>query len=76
VAGFLPGDLGCDAAFAKLPAVALGVVRAVGVQPAGPELAVAAGRRDAIYQLGQLRDVVTVPAGQRDRQRRALAVDD
>jgi hypothetical protein len=76
VAGFLPGDPGCDAAVAELFAMALGVIRPVGVQPAGAELAVASGRRHAIDKLGQLRDVVTVPTGQGDCQRRALAVDD
>lgn len=76
VAGTAFGQMGRDAAVAELFAVAFGVVCPVGIQTPGAELAVAAGRRDAIHKLGELRDVVTVPAGQRDRQRRALAVDD
>ena len=76
VAGLLSGDPGCDAAVAEFFAVAFRVICPVGVQPPGSELAIAAGRRDAIHKLGELRDVVAVPAGQGDRQRRALAVDD
>ncbi len=75
MAGFLPGDLGDDVAVAKLFAVALGVISPVGIQAPGPELAVTAGWWDAIDQLSELRDVVAVPAGQRDRQRGTSAVD-
>jgi hypothetical protein len=76
VAGFLPRDAGCDAAVAEFFAVAFGVICPVCVQASGAELAVAAGRRDAVDELGELRDVVAVSAGQRDGQRRAVAVDD
>ena len=49
------------------------VIRPVGVELAGPELAVAADRRDAVDELGELGDVVAVGGGQRDRQRDAFA---
>ena len=42
------GDLGCDPAFAQGVAVPAAVIRAVGEQLLGPELAVAASRRDPV----------------------------
>jgi hypothetical protein len=76
VIGTAFGEMGRDAAIAELLAVALGVVRSVGVQAPGTELAVATGRRHAVHELCELRDVVTVPACQGDRQRCAVAIDD
>jgi hypothetical protein len=70
------GDLGDDAPLAQLAPVAGGVIRAVGKEAPGTELAVATGRRDAIDELGELGDIVAVCARERERQRRAPAIDD
>ena len=77
VVGLAAGDLGLDAAFAKLLAVAFGVVGAVGEQPLGPAARVAdtaAHPRHPVDKRQQLGDVVAVAAGQRPRQRNAATV--
>lgn len=76
VAGGAFGDLGGDPALPEFIAVLAAVVGSIGEQRFWSELAVAARRRDTIHELGELRDVVAVSTGQRDRQRGAVAVDD
>jgi hypothetical protein len=62
-------------AVAELFAVTLKIVRSVGIQAPRSELAAAAGRRDKVYELGELRDVVAVGSRQRERQQCAIATD-
>lgn len=77
VLGLSAGDHGLDSAPTQLTAVAVVVVAAVG----NDEVGTAAGsadatshRRDQVEERDQLSDVVTVPTGQRPRQRGAMAV--
>jgi hypothetical protein len=66
VGGLAAGDLGADAASAKLAPVLVVVVATVGGDPVGPSTRaadLAADRRDALDQREQLGDVVAVAAG-------------
>jgi hypothetical protein len=76
VAGAAFGDPGCDATLFERLAVLSAVIGTVSEQRLGPELPVAAGRRDAIDKRQQLGDVVAVPSGERHGQGDALAVAD
>jgi hypothetical protein len=73
------GDMGGDAQVAELAPVGIEVVAAVGEQlpgPAGGPAAAAADRRDRLDQRDELGDVVTVAAGEGDRQRDTAGVGD
>jgi hypothetical protein len=73
------GDLGPDAALAKLAAMGVVVIAAVGHQDAGPAAGPpdpAGDGRHGIHQRDQLGDVVAVAAGQADRERDARGVDE
>jgi hypothetical protein len=79
VLSLAPGDPGLDAATAQLALALAGVVGAVAVElawSAARAPASAAHRRDRVHQRDHLRDVVTVAAGQRDREWRAAATSD
>jgi hypothetical protein len=70
--GAAAGDYRGDALGPDLAAVLVVVIAAVGVDPVGPlarAAAAAADWRDRRNQRHQLGDVVTLPAGQRHRQR-------
>ena len=69
-------DLRCDPAGAQLGLVMFAVVRAVCVELGRAKLAVRADRRNLVDQGQQLRDVVAVGGGQRDREGNAVAADD
>lgn len=73
------GDQGFDAAFPQQAAVLVEVVAPVGIQP--PRLAAGASpqtpdRGDRVQQWQELRDVMSVAAGERDGERGSVAVDD
>lgn len=73
------GDEGLDAAFPQHAAVPVVVVAPVGEESLGPVTWAPTHAPDARYRIqqrDQLGDVVPVAAGQRDGQRRAVAVDD
>jgi hypothetical protein len=75
--GLSASDHGLDSALAELTAVAVVVVAAVSddaVGTAAGSPGATSNGRDQIEERDQLSDVVTVPAGQRPRQRRAMAV--
>lgn len=77
--GAAAGDLGCDAAAPQQSAVFVVVVAAVGVHDRRALAGSAAPPTDGwdrLQQRDELRDVVAVAAGQRDRQRDAAAIDD
>lgn len=78
--GFAPScDHGPEAALPELAAVDVVVVAAVGqqsVRASAGSADPARDGRDLVEQGQQLGDVVAVAAGQRDRERDALAVDD
>lgn len=79
VGGLAAGDHRADAALARLVAVDVVVVAAVGHQDAGPAAGTphpACDRRHGVHQRDQLGDVVAVAAGQRDRERDARGVDE
>jgi hypothetical protein len=80
VLGFAPSDDGFDPALPEQPAVLVVVIAAVGDDEVGllARPADLAGDRPGVQvlqQRDQLRDVVAVAAGQRDRQRDAGRVD-
>jgi hypothetical protein len=73
------GDAWGDTAFAEHAAVLVEVVAAVGEELAGlapGPAAPAEDRRNRVEQRKQLGDVVAVPAGQGDRERNPVGVDD
>ena len=73
------GDRGPDPALPKEPSVLVVIVAAVGEEHVGPSARPAddSGHcRDLVQQRQQLGDVVAVSAGQRHRERDALAVGD
>ncbi|KWA77329.1 hypothetical protein WL29_34835 [Burkholderia ubonensis] len=79
VFGAAPGDDRSDAARAKSAAMRVGIVATVGVDDLGlakRSAASAANRWDSVDQRQQLRDIVTVCAGQdrADRNRNAVRV--
>ena len=77
VRGLASRDHGLDPARPDAAAVLVVVVAAVAEHPFGAAAwpaDAAADRRDAVEQLGQLGDVVAVPAGERPRERDAAAL--
>jgi hypothetical protein len=70
------GDSWRDPSGTQLAAVTGRVVGAVGEQRLGTETVVRADRRDTIDELDQLRDVVAVGGGERDRERQPVAAAD
>jgi hypothetical protein len=73
------GDHGSDAAGADQAAVLVVVVAAIGEQVRWSTFRSSdhsSNRRDGIDQWDQLRDIVAVPAGQRDRERNTAGVGD
>ena len=78
VRGLAPRDLGRDAAAAKLTAVPIGVVAAVGADALGPAAGsadLAAHGRHSLDERDQLGDVVAVAAGERPGERDPGRVD-
>ena len=77
VLGLAAGDHGLDSALAERAAVLVAVVAAVGDHLAGSlawPSAAAAHRLDPVKECQQLRDVVAVGGGQRERQRETRGV--
>lgn len=70
------GDVRRDPAFSEFFSMARRVIRTISVDAAGTELAMATDRRDAVYELDELRNIVAVGAGQRDREREPFPLDD